>query len=227
MKPDNIILEGLVGSRAYGLDTEHSDHDIKGVFVAPTQKILSLYKVKEAIDNNQRDRTINPDEDDWAYYEIEKFLRMAMQCNPSVLELLYLDGYLTQTKFGKMLVDNRHLFLNNTARKSYTGYVFSQAMKLNAQGGKYGGGKNNRYEKHTRHLFRLLQQGRELLTTGTVTVRVTNRDELFAYGKLTPNEVINLFTEKIAEFKGLDSVLPDKPNKAEINKLLLRIRKGN
>ena len=36
MKPDNIILEGVCGSIAYGLDTETSDEDIKGIFIVQT-----------------------------------------------------------------------------------------------------------------------------------------------------------------------------------------------
>src|SRR5205814_1154520 len=122
------------------------------------------------------------------------------KCNPTVLEVLFLEGYTVQTKFGHMLVDNRHLFLSNAIRHSYSGYCFSQARKLNARGGTYGNGRNKRFEKHTRHLFRLLQQGKELLETGSLTVHISNRDELFAYGKLPAHEVVDLFSEKIKVF---------------------------
>ena len=42
MKPDNVILEGVTGSTAYGLATENSDVDIKGIYLLPTSKVLSL-----------------------------------------------------------------------------------------------------------------------------------------------------------------------------------------
>lgn len=215
-----IILEGITGSRTYGLDTESSDTDIKGIYVAPTQEILGLYNVKETIDH------INPD---WVYHEVGKFIQLAMKGNPTILELLFLDGYLQLSKTGKMLVDNRHLFLSNVVYKSYGGYALSQARKLNARGGTYGSGRGNRYEKHTRHCFRLLFQGRELLETGTINVRVIPemREKLFAIGKMEPNEIIDRFEKEFAEFDKIKSVLPDKPNKEEINKLLLKIRKGN
>jgi predicted nucleotidyltransferase len=215
-----IILEGITGSRAYGLDTESSDTDIKGIYVAPTRDILGLYNVKETIDH------VDPD---WVYREVGKFIQLAMKGNPTILELLFLDGYLQLTKTGKMLVDNRHLFLSNVVYKSYGGYALSQARKLNARGGTYGSGRGNRYEKHTRHCFRLLFQGRELLETGTINVRVTPemREKLFAIGKMEPNEIIDRFEKEFAEFDKIKSVLPDKPNKEEINKLLLKIRKGN
>jgi uncharacterized protein len=128
-----------------------------------------------------------------------------------------------------MLVDNRHHFLSNVIYKSYGGYALSQARKLNARGGTYGKGRGNRYEKHTRHCFRLLYQGKELLETGTLNVRVTPemREELFAIGKATPEQIIDRFEKEFAEFDKIKSVLPDEPNKEEINKLLLKIRKGN
>mgnify|MGYP001501964861 CR=1 FL=1 len=37
-----FILKVLVGSRAHGLSTETSDYDYRGVFVQPTETILSL-----------------------------------------------------------------------------------------------------------------------------------------------------------------------------------------
>ena len=99
-----------------------------------------------------------------------------------------------------MLVDNRHLFLSTPAVKNaYTGYCYSQAHKLIARGGSYGNGRNKRYEKHTRHLLRLLYQGRELLETGKLTVRVTPemREELFAAGKLPLDKIIDRFSEEM------------------------------
>lgn len=41
-RPDRVVLEGILGSRAYGLGTERSDTDRLGVFVAPTREILGL-----------------------------------------------------------------------------------------------------------------------------------------------------------------------------------------
>jgi len=222
MKPDNIILEGITGSKAYGLDTKDSDTDIKGIYVAPTEQVLSLgYDKKHATKDH-----VDPD---WVYHEVEKFMGLAMNGNPTILELLFLEGYTVLTKHGKMLVDNRHLFLSNVIYKSYGGYALSQARKLNARGGTYGSGRSNRYSKHTRHCFRLLYQGKELLETGNLTVRVTPemRKELFAIGEASPAEIIDRFEKEFAEFDKIKSVLPDQPNKEEINKILLKIRKGN
>src|SRR3990167_7421171 len=188
MKPNNIILEGITGSKAYGLDTETSDEDIKGIYVAPTQDILGIFNVKETYDH------VDPD---FCYHEVGKFIQLAIKANPTIYELLFLDGYLVLEKFGKILVDNRHLFLSNTVRHSYGGYALSQA--------------------------------KELLETGTLSVRVSPelRKEIFAFGELPVNEVIDTFEQKFKEFDLIKSVLPDKPDMEGINKLLLKIRKGN
>lgn len=217
-----IILEGITGSKAYGLDTENSDTDVKGIYVAPTQKVLSL-------DWDLKHSTKDHVDPDWVYHEVQKYMQLAMNGNPTVLEMLFLDGYTVLTKAGKMLVDNRHLFLSNTVRKSYYGYAESQVRKLNARGGTYGSGRSNRYEKHSRHLYRLLVQGEQLLKTGKITVRLTpeQRDEAFAASKLSPNELIDLFEKKGKAIDTIESVLPDKPNLEEIDKLLYKIRKGN
>ena len=218
MKPDNIILEGITGSVAYGLNTPTSDIDIKGVFITPTNQLLGFFPGAD---------TKNHVDPDWCYHEIGKFIELAMKCNPTILEMLFLTEYEKLTEIGKLLVDNRHLFLSNIARKSYGGYCMSQAQLLNRRGDSYGDGKANRYEKHTRHLFRLLQQGSELLQTGKITVKVNNRDELFAYGKLPPEEVVTLFGQKLAEFDAIKSILPDVPDKKAVSDLLVKIRKEN
>ncbi len=213
----NIILSGITGSRAYGLDTESSDTDIKGIFVSPTRDVLGLFPPKETIDQHEPDRT---------WHEVGKFVKLALSGNPSILEMLYLEGYTELSKHGKMLVDNRHLFLSNIIYKSYGGYAIAQVRKMNARGGEYGNGMKNRYSKNTRHTFRLLQQGKELLETGTLTVRVNNRDELFEIGELPPDKVVDRFEKAFAEFDKIKSILPDKPDTESINKLLLKIRKA-
>lgn len=219
MKPQSIILEGITGSKAYGLDTEDSDEDIKGVYVAPTSEVLGLFGVKETVDHT---------DPDWTYHELGKFLKLAMKCNPTILELLFLEGYTVTSKFGRMLVDNRHHFLSNTIYYSYGGYAISQARKLNARGGTFGNGRNKRYSKHARHCFRLLYQGKELLETGTLTVRVSTdmRKKLFEIGELPVDELVSLFESEFKKFDEINSVLPDKPNAEAINKILLKIRKG-
>ena len=223
MEPKNIILKAVCGSRAYGLDNEQSDTDYKGVFVTPTREILSINSPKDTYDGKDADGN------DFCYYEVQKFIKLALGCNPTILEILFLTGYSKLEPMSKMLVDNRHLFLSNIAREKYYGYAYSQMHKLVTRDGSFGNGRNNRYEKHARHCYRLLYQGKELLETGNLTVTVSPevREELFAVGKLPPNKLVDKFAEERTKFDAIKSVLPDKPDYEGVNKLLLKIRKGN
>lgn len=223
-KPNNIILEGVTGSVAYGLNTESSDVDIKGVYLLPTRQVLSM-----KFDPNKT--TVDNADPDWVYHEVGKFMKLVMKGNPTVTELLYLNDYTHLSEVGKLLVDNRDAFLSNAAiSNAYRGYAFSQAKKLNNRTEQgldgYDNSLKNRFAKHTRHCFRLLMQARQLLETGTLEVKVTpeQREYLFMMGEKSADEVVEEFMRQDAEFDNIVSVLPDKPDTDRLNKLLYEIR---
>lgn len=225
MKPENIILEGVTGSTAYGLATENSDVDIKGVYLLPTKTILSI-----GFDPQKTTRDhVDPD---WVYHEVGKFMKLVISGNPTVTELLYLEEYTQLTPVGQLLIDNRDAFLSTKAvTNAYSGYAFSQAQRLNnrtAQGMEgYDSSLKNRFAKHTRHCLRLLMQARQLLETGTLNVRVSpeEREYLFAMGEKTADEVVNEFMRQDTEMKNIVSVLPDEPDYERLNNILFEIRK--
>jgi predicted nucleotidyltransferase len=210
-----IILEGVTGSKAYGLDTAQSDTDIKGIFITPTEEILGLSPPPETHSHNR------PDVE---HHEVGKFIHLALKGNPTIFELLFLTDYTKLDEWGVCLIDNRKAFLSNAIAKTYGGYAMAQAEILNRRG--LG---HPRYAKHGRHCFRLLYQGKQLQETGELVVRVTPevREELFAIGELPPDELIAKFREKFAEFNNIKSVLPDKPDYETVNKILLKIRKAH
>lgn len=220
MSKNKTILKGIAGSKAYGLDTEKSDTDIKGIFIAPLKEILS-------VNWNAKKETIDHTEPDYCYYEIEKFIRLALKCNPSIIELLFLNKYLHLNQYGKMLIENRRIFLSSTCiRSSYIGYVKAQIYKLKKLG-HYDNGKKNRYEKHTRHIFRLLEQAEDLLTSGRMNIKVKDRDKTFSYGKMTIEEIEKEANKQIAKLDKIESILPSEPNIKKANKLLYAIRMLN
>jgi predicted nucleotidyltransferase len=224
MKPDNIILEGVTGSTAYGLAVEGSDIDIKGAYLLPTRKILEM--------GFNPDKTTKDHVDpDWVYHEVGKFMNLVMKGNPTMTELLFLDEYTVLTPIGQMLIDNRDAFLSTKAiDKAYRGYAFGQAKRLNNRTEQgmdgYDSALKNRFAKHTRHCFRLLMQARQLLETGTLDVRVTKeqRKWLFEMGEKSVSEVIDEFMKQDKEFENIESVLPDEPDRERLNNLLYEIR---
>ena len=224
-KKRKVILEGIVGSVAYGLDTENSDVDIKGIYVAPTEDILSLYPVHGTLNKENCEF-----ESDIEYTEVGKFINMALNCNPTYLELLFLDKYSVLDYQGQLLLKYRDYFLSQKALNSYVGYATAQIKKLEAK--EKSGELHNyaRKEKHIRHCFRLLMQGHELLTTGKITLNVGNqRDFLFELGKKPLGEIKKFFNEKkdLIEADVSNFILPQEPNYKKINELLLKIRKVN
>lgn len=227
MKPDNIILEGVTGSTAYGLATENSDVDIKGVYLLPTKTVLSIGFQPE---HTTKDHT----DPDWVYHEVGKFMKLVINGNPTVTELLYLDEYTILTPIGQLLIDNRSAFLSTKAvSNAYRGYAFSQAKRLNNRTEQgldgYDSSLKNRFAKHTRHCFRLLMQARQLLETGTLDVKVTpeQREYLFAMGEKTADEVVEEFMRQDAEFDNIVSVLSDEPDYEKLNEILYKIRTNN
>jgi len=210
-----IILKGIVGSHAYGLNTPESDVDVHGIFVYPTSKVLSLHK---------GDQTFTTTDPDTAFHEVEKFVRLASKCNPTVLELLYLNDYQVLTEEGKMLVDNREYFLSKKIYHTYGGYALAQAKKLYKKGMNF-----TRYAKHARHCFRLLLQGKQLLSEGDLTIKVSKevREYLLNLGEVFPESLLELFDKEYKQFDKIESSLPDSPNWDKINKILLQIRRMN
>lgn len=205
----NLILTGIVGSTAQGLAREGSDVDRLGVFIAPTIQISGLYwgPSKESIVTNNPDAT---------YHEVGKYLRLALKCNPTVLELLWLPNDLIEqaNTFGRWLRTIRSSFLSEHAVKTaYGGYARQQARKLEERGdGTFGSDLRKRTAKHGRHLLRLLRQGRELLETGDLTVKVDNPEEYFAFDNMDVSEMLNIYSTEDQAFMNTKSVLPKDPD---------------
>jgi uncharacterized protein len=221
MRPDGVVLEGITGSIAYGLDRAESDVDLKGVFVAPVDEILGLNSVRETIDHT---------DPDFSYHELGKFCRLALAGNPTILEQLFLYHYTyVKPPVGTLLRHNRAAFLSNAVRKTYGGYAMQQARRLETRAAagdaSFSSKLRKRYSKHARHCYRLLLQGAKLLTTGTLTVRVQNPEEIFAVGEMPHEEFTQFIHDEFAKFDALPSVLPDKPDFELVNQMVVSIRR--
>jgi predicted nucleotidyltransferase len=223
----NVILQGVVGSTAYGLAHEDSDIDKAGVYVAPTHDVLGLSGpevVKDSLQEHKPDRTL---------HEVGKFVGLALAANPSILELLFLPAYEVLTDEGDMLVEHRQVFLSSKNIKArYGGYAKSQADRLlqRENDGKEGFSSDTkaRTEKHGRHCYRLLFQAEELLRTGQLQVNVADkRDEIFDMGRLAATDPEGFHRRALARIEAvdnIDSILPYEPNRIFANDMLVGIR---
>lgn len=219
MKPNNIILECVVGSHMYNLDTETSDIDTKGIYVLPLQELVSTMngfkKIEKVYDHN---------DPDWAYFEVQKYMGLVMKGNPTALELLFANEYNILEPLGQILVENRSAFLSKKMKNAYLGYARQQVVR------KYRNASDiteYRAGKHVRHTWRLIKQYEQLATTGTLNPRLTDeeRKECFEFQEKSFNEVAEWFRTESARVEALPSVLPDEPDYTKIDAILETIRK--
>lgn len=81
----NIIYAVEAGSRAWGLESDDSDYDMRFVFIYKNpKKYISLKPLKETIDGFSEDRLY-----DWQGWDITKALRLLHQMNPGMAEWLF------------------------------------------------------------------------------------------------------------------------------------------
>ena len=95
-----IIFRCITGSRAYGLDTEDSDTDLRGIYLAPAEMTWSLYGAPEQFEDNAGQSCV---------WELQKFLILALKANPNILECLYSPLVDKITPLGEELVSLRSL----------------------------------------------------------------------------------------------------------------------
>jgi predicted nucleotidyltransferase len=214
-----VIYRVMIGSRAFGLSTESSDEDRRGVFLPPADWHWSLTKPPDQVEAFEP----GVEEVDW---EIEKFLRLALQANPNILETLWSPAILYADETGDELRRMRTSFLSRHLYRTYSGYVLSQFRLM-----KRGFDTDRHYKpKHAMHLIRLLHSGIHALTEGEIRVDVAeHREELMAirHGKSSFDEVHQraLELDKLFQEAFAKTTLPEKPDTERANKFLIAARR--
>lgn len=224
MEVSNVLLSGIVGSVAYGLATENSDIDRLGLFAQPTEKILGIYPPAQSVVTTKPDAT---------YHEAGKFAALALKCNPTVTELLWLPGdlYEVKTELGEQLISIRKAFLSREyVRNAYLGYATQQFRRLENRGdGSFSADTRKRTAKHARHLLRLLTQGLNLYEDGELTVRLDDPEWYRRFGEQVAAGDIDAGKKEISAaehaFNAHASALPEKPGFDTVQDWLLDVRR--
>ncbi|RPE45042.1 hypothetical protein EDD90_8303 [Streptomyces sp. Ag109_O5-1] len=224
MQPENLVRDHTIyacvmGSRAFGLATEDSDTDRRGVFLAPTPLFWRFEKPPTHVEG--------PGEERFSW-ELERFCELALRGNPNVLECLHspLVEHLDET--GRELLSLRGAFLSRQVYSTFTRYALGQRRKLDADIRTHGAPR----WKHAMHLLRLLTSARELLRTGELTIDVGDRRAEFLAvkgGEVSWAEVesrmARLGEETDAALHG--SPLPAEPDHARVADFLFRVRRAS
>jgi hypothetical protein len=212
-----VIYRCVIGSQAYGLADADSDVDRRGIYLPTADLHWSLYGVPEQLENNEAQE---------AYWELQKFLVLALKANPNVLECLYTPLVEKATPLAEELLAMKSIFLSRMVYQTYNGYVMSQFKKMQADIRNKGQVK----WKHVMHLIRLLLSGIGVLRDGFVPVKVdTHRDRLLAIrrGEVPWDEVENWRLSLHQEFNTAFETtnLPERPDYEGANAFLINARR--
>jgi len=140
----NLILKVRVGSHLYGTSTPESDEDFVGVFVPDAKYLLGLHLDEDYEGLNRTGEvdlnTVSKDTEgkntseavDFRAYTLEKFARLALNNNPNVLEILFVNpaNVVFANDVGYRLLNLRHEFLSKNIKHRFLGYAFSQKHKM-------------------------------------------------------------------------------------------------
>jgi uncharacterized protein len=222
-----ILLQGIVGSRAYGFAHEGSDTDRLGIYAAPTEMFHGLGQPQESYVTTKPDLTL---------HEARKWCRLALKCNPTAMEAVWLPDYEELHPLGEELIAIRRSFLSARAvRNSYLGYATSQFAKMK-QGrervGKFAS-ENIKVEarahqhKHARHLVRLLVQAKGLHRDGEIVIRLPDPAWVLGMSEwLVESPALgDTLLKWAADVFDKPGVLPEEPNTVEVEAWLLKVRR--
>jgi predicted nucleotidyltransferase len=216
---DHTVYACVMGSRAFGLATDGSDIDRRGVYVAPTELFWRFDKPPTHVTGPL---------DEQFSWELERFCSLALRANPNLLECLHspLVEYADPT--GRELLDLRGAFLSRRADATFRGYAAQQLGRLEADIRAHG---EPRW-KHAMHLLRLLMSCRDLLRTGRLVIDVgDHRERLLAVkrGELSWDEVrawMRTLHEE-TDAAAARTPLPAEPDRARIEDFLTRVRRAS
>jgi predicted nucleotidyltransferase len=218
-----LLLSGIVGSVAYGFATAASDEDRSGVFAFTAEELLGFDRPRESF------ATTAPDS---IAHEVRKFLSLAFKANPTATDLLWLPEYEQQTDDGRELVAMRRSLLSTDAvRSAYAGFAHEQhrryiAYQRTETETYVWGARSKRAAKTVRHMFRALEHGTALISTGELELCVKDRGwYLFDLNNMADDDIERLYAERLEALRNVPSVLREQPDRAAITAWLVDFRR--
>ncbi|MEV5613159.1 nucleotidyltransferase domain-containing protein [Streptomyces sp. NPDC052225] len=216
---DHTVYSCVMGSRAFGLATQDSDTDRRGVYLAPTPLFWRFDKPPTHIEGPA---------DEQFSWELERFCELALRANPNILECLHSPLVERVTPVGEELLALRGAFLSRQAHTTFARYADGQRRKLEADVRTHGAPR----WKHAMHLLRLLMSCRDLLRTGELTIDVGEaRESLLAVkrGEVPWPEVEHRLTALAAEAEEASrhTPLPENPDRPRVEAFLIRTRRAS
>lgn len=119
---DRIIFLTLGGSHAYGTNIETSDVDVRGCALNRKSDLIGMSNFEQFV-NTETDTTV---------YGFNKLVSLLLNCNPNTIEMLGCkpEHYFYMSDIGRMMIENRRMFLSRRACSSFGGYATQQLRRL-------------------------------------------------------------------------------------------------
>lgn len=121
---DNLLVKHYAGSHAYGTALPTSDVDFRGIFCAEPINIRTpFFPVREVEDGN---------EEDTKFYELGHFVKLAIDCNPNIVETLWVDrqDIVFTTPAYELLRQHAKELLSSKIAFTTSGYALSQLKRI-------------------------------------------------------------------------------------------------
>lgn len=118
------IFKGYAGSHAYGTSLPTSDVDFRGLFCAnPINVRTPFYPVREVEDGS---------EEDTKYYELSHFMKLCLDCNPNIIEMLWIhrDDIVSTSPGYEILREHRAALLSSKIAFTTSGYAMAQLKRI-------------------------------------------------------------------------------------------------
>lgn len=233
---NNQVYTVISGSQLYGISTPDSDFDIHGVTL-PLKELMfptliqgwNSFKIWEGYQKHHI--LYDMKEYDVNLYSLPKFVKLAYENNPNILELLFApnDVVLYGTPIGQIFRDNRKLFLSKECFHKQRGYAQSNLHKLSIKKPEEDSKRKILVDKfgydtkYAANAVRLFYNCYQILTENDLDVRI-NKDFILQIrnGILTLKELLELtdVLNSKCEYAFQYSKIQEKPPFNKIEQLL-------
>ncbi|MHB8874614.1 MAG: DNA polymerase beta superfamily protein [Myxococcaceae bacterium] len=107
------VLEATVGSRAWGLAEDGSDHDLRGAFALPFSWTTGLVSPPTDLVSADGSET---------YWETRKLVQQGLRADPNTLELLFVPTVRANDELGEWILEARQAFVSKLMFGSFGRY---------------------------------------------------------------------------------------------------------
>lgn len=132
----NLICKMTHGSTLYGLETENSDVDYKGIYIPSLEDmILGKESVTKQSSTGEKDQKNQSGDIDEQYFSLQKFIEMACAGETVAIDMLHCNdkNLISSSPLWDELVSMRAMFYT-TNMKAFLGYCKKQAAKYGIKG---------------------------------------------------------------------------------------------